>query len=50
LFTQLLELNLKVYEKEKKKEKVQARGLPDFVKDKRRLVSWDCVRFETELT
>ena len=42
------ELNLSVAEKEKKGDKVQSPGLPDFVKDKEQYVSDDCVRFEWE--
>ena len=45
LLTQLLELNLAVAEKEKKGKPVQSPGLPDFVKDKTKFVSEDCVRF-----
>ena len=46
LLTQLLELNLQVAEKEKRQEKVQAPGLPDWVKNREKFVSGDCVRFE----
>ena len=46
LLSQLLELNLQVAEKEKRQEKVQAPGLPDWVKNKEKFVSDDCVRFE----
>ncbi|MFI5219506.1 MAG: DNA methyltransferase [Bacteroidia bacterium] len=49
LLTQLLELNLKVHEKEKRGEKVQSPGLPEWVKDKERFVSGDCVKWEGEL-
>jgi hypothetical protein len=45
LLTQLLALNDQVSEKEEKGEKVQSPGLPDWYKDKDRLVSDDCVRF-----
>ena len=45
LLAQLLELNLSVAEKEKQGKPVQAPGLPDFVKDKKKFVSGDCVRF-----
>lgn len=45
---QLLALNLSVSEKEKKGEKVQAPGLPEWVKNKEQYVSDDCVRFEWE--
>lgn len=48
ILAQLLALNLSVAEKEKKGEKVQAPGLPEFVKDKESYVSEDCVRFEWE--
>jgi type I restriction-modification system DNA methylase subunit len=46
ILTQLLALNLSVAEKEKKGDKVQAPGLPDFVKNKESYVSEECVRFE----
>lgn len=46
LLTQLLELNLAVAEKEKQGKPVQAPGLPDFIKDKKKFVSEDCVKFE----
>ena len=39
----LLELNHKVSEKEKKKEKVTGPGLPDYVKDRSEYISSDCV-------
>jgi len=45
ILNQLLSLNLEVSAKETKGEKVQAPGLPDFVKDKTKFVSDDCVRF-----
>jgi len=48
ILAQLLALNLSVAETEKKGEKVQAPGLPEFVKDKESYVSEDCVRFEWE--
>ena len=48
ILTQLLALNLSVAEKEKKGDKVQSPGLPEFVKDKDSYVSDDCVRFEWE--
>jgi hypothetical protein len=47
LLTQLLELNKQVHEKEKRKEKVQSPGLPDWVKNKEKFVSEDCVRLES---
>ena len=46
VLSQLLALNLSIAEKEKKAEKVQPPGLPDFVKDKESYVSDECVRFE----
>jgi len=46
LLTQLLELNLAVAEKEKQNKPVQAPGLPAFVKDRKKFVSGDCVRWE----
>jgi len=46
LLTQPLELNLAVAEKEKQNKPVQSPGLPDFVKDKKKFISDDCVRFE----
>lgn len=42
----LLVLNGKVYEKEQNGEKVQGPGLPDKIKDKSSLVSFDCVNLE----
>ena len=48
ILSQLLALNLSVSEKEKKGGKVQAPGLPEFVKNKESYVSEDCVRFEWE--
>jgi hypothetical protein len=46
ILAQLLALNLSVAEKEKQGIKVQPPGLPEFVKDKEKYVSEDCVRFE----
>lgn len=46
ILAQLLALNLLVAEKESRKEKVQAPGLPEFVKNKESYVSDECVRFE----
>lgn len=46
ILAQLLALNLSVAEKEKKGEKVQPPGLPEFVKDKENYITDDCVRFE----
>ncbi len=48
ILAQLLALNLSVAEKEKKGEKVQAPGLPEWVKNKEQYVTDDCVRFEWE--
>ncbi len=48
ILSQLLTLNLSVAEKEKKGEKVQAPGLPEFVKNRDSYVSDDCIRFEWE--
>jgi hypothetical protein len=48
IFSQLLALNHQVAEKEKKGEKVQAPGLPEWVKNKEEYVSDECVRFEWE--
>lgn len=44
----LLALNHEVAAKEKNCEKVQAPGLPDWIKNKEDYVSDDCVRFEWE--
>ena len=46
ILAQLLALNLSIAEKEKKGEKVQPPGLPEFVKNKESFVNEDCVRFE----
>jgi len=46
LLTQLLKLNLEVAAKEGKGQDVQAPGLPEWVKDKEKLVSDVCVKFE----
>ena len=49
ILAQLLALNLSVAEKEKdpsESTRVQAPGLPEFVKDKEQYVTDDCVRFE----
>ncbi|WP_462249894.1 type IIL restriction-modification enzyme MmeI [Ferruginibacter sp.] len=46
ILAQLLALNLLVADKENRKEKVQAPGLPEFVKNKEDYVSDECVRFE----
>ena len=48
LLKQLLELNLRVADKESRKEKVQPPGLPDWVQHKEEYVSDDCVRFKWE--
>lgn len=48
ILAQLLALNLSVAEKEKKGEKVQAPGLPEWIKNKEQYVTDDCVRFEWE--
>lgn len=40
----LLDLNVKVFEKEQRGEAVQGPGLPDKIKDKTGLVSLDCVK------
>lgn len=48
ILSQLLALNLSVAEKEKKGDKVQSPGLPEFVKNKDSYVSDECVRFEWE--
>ena len=45
LLTQLLELNYQVSAKEEKGKEVQSPGLPDWYKDKGKLVTDDCVRF-----
>ncbi len=42
----LLNLNGRVYEKEQLGEKVQGPGLPDKIKDKTSVMSFDCVRIE----
>ena len=42
----LLALNHEVAAKEKRKEEVQAPGLPEWIKNKEAYVSEDCVRFE----
>jgi SAM-dependent methyltransferase len=46
LLSQLLTLNFSIAQKETKNEKIQAPGLPEFVKNKNEYVSDDCVRFE----
>jgi hypothetical protein len=48
ILTQLLALNLSVAEIEKQGKKVQAPGLPEFVKNKESYVSDECVRFQWE--
>jgi SAM-dependent methyltransferase len=48
VLSQLLELNLSIAEKEERGEKVQAPGIPEFVKNKENYVTDDCVRFEWE--
>jgi type II restriction/modification system DNA methylase subunit YeeA len=46
ILTQLLALNLEVHTKEQNKQPVQPPGLPDWVKNKEKFVSDDCVKFE----
>ena len=46
ILTQLLELNLKVAEREANEEPVQAPGLPDFYPNPNELITDDCVKFE----
>ncbi|MEM8940169.1 MAG: DNA methyltransferase [Bacteroidota bacterium] len=46
ILTQLLELNLKVAEREKNDEPVQAPGLPNFYPNPNELITDDCVKFE----
>lgn len=48
ILSRLLELNLQVAETEKKGGKVQAPGLPEWVKNKEQYVTDDCVKFEWE--
>ena len=48
ILSQLLALNLKAAETEKKGGKVQPPGLPEWVKNKEEYVTEDCVRFEWE--
>lgn len=45
ILAQLLELNHKVHEAEEKDKKVQAPGLPDWVKSKGRFITNDCIKF-----
>lgn len=45
---QLLELNLTITAKEKQKQPVQVPGLPEWVKDKKKYISDDCVKFEAD--
>jgi len=48
LLQQLLDLNLEIAAKEKQNQKVQAPGLPDFVKNKKQFVTEDCIHFRDE--
>ncbi len=46
ILTQLLQLNKHVHEKETRNEKVTPPGLPEWVKNKEKFVSGDCVKWE----
>ncbi len=45
ILQQLLELNQKVAQSESEKKEVQAPGLPDWITDKQKYISDDCIKF-----